>query len=330
MNEKLTSAFESGELEGLHSTVIMLEGNRISEAYFPGADERWGSPIGYVEHGPDTLHDVRSVTKSIVGLLYGIALSEEKVPGLDTPLLDLFPEYSDLRDGSSRERMTVMHALTMQMGTEWDESLPYSDPRNSEIAMEFAEDRYRFVLDRPMISEPGEQWIYNGGAVALIAKLIADGTGMSIDDFAHKNLFEPMDISAFEWVCGGDGVPSAASGLRLTARDVAKIGVMVAQGGAYEGKQIVPAEWMDQSSQPTATIREGFHYGYLWYVTSGPRGDPIIIALGNGGQRLTVQPKAEFVVATLAGNYNQPTAWELSLKVLLEFAVPEVVRLRSQ
>ena len=330
MEERLSAAMKANEIVGLHSTVVMLDGDRIAEAYFQGEDERWGTPIGSIDHGTQTLHDLRSVTKSVVGLLYGIALSEGAVPSLDTPLLDLFPEYADLRDGTKRDEITVEHALTMQMGTEWDESLPYTDPRNSEIAMELAEDRYRFVLGRPMVTEPGTIWTYNGGAVALIAKLIADGTGQEIDTFARTRLLDPLGIETFEWVRGADGVPSAASGLRLTARDLAKIGKMIAQNGSYNGQEIVPPSWLEASFRTAATIQEGFDYGFLWYLTKGPGGDPILIAVGNGGQRLTVQPNAGFVVATFAGNYNDPNAWQTPVRVLLDFAIPEVGRYRQQ
>ena len=323
MEERLRAAVESEDLRGLHATVVMMDGVRIAEAYFPGADERWGAPLGLIAHGPETLHDLRSVTKSIVGLLYGIALADGAVPSLETPLLDLFPDYADLRDGSAREKITVEHALTMQMGTEWDESLPYTDPRNSEIAMELADDRYRFVLDRPMVNTPGTTWTYSGGAVALIAKLIADGTGMDIDAFAQSRLFGPLGITDVEWVRGADGEPSAASGLRLTARDLAKIGVMLAQDGRYGETQIVPQSWLEASARPLATIAEDFHYGYLWYIARAPGGDLIMFGAGNGGQRLTVQPGPGFVVATFAGNYNDPEAWRLPLRVLLEYAVPE-------
>ncbi len=80
MQERLSNSVETGEIVGLHGSVVMLDGERIAEAYFPGEDERWGTPIGLVDHGPETLHDLRSVTKSVVGLLYGIALSEGAVP----------------------------------------------------------------------------------------------------------------------------------------------------------------------------------------------------------------------------------------------------------
>ncbi|MGC1504395.1 MAG: serine hydrolase [Sulfitobacter sp.] len=330
MQERMNSAIEANDLTGLHSTVVMLGGELIAEAYFSGEDERWGTPIGVVAHGPETLHDTRSITKSIVGLLYGIALGEGIVPDLETAVLDVFPEYTDLRDGSAREAITIADVLSMQMGTEWDENLPYSNPRNSEIAMELADDRYRFVLDRPMVAEPGTVWTYNGGAVALLGHLISEGSSMELDAYAQSRLFEPLGISDFEWVRGADGVPSAASGLRLTAQDLATIGVMIVGNGTYDGRQIVPASWLDASFSAQASIMDGFDYGMLWYLAAGPSGDLIIIASGNGGQRLTVQPSAEFVVATFAGRYNDPDAWQLPLSVVVDFAVPEVNRVRSE
>ena len=324
MDQKLQAAFEAGDLPGLHAVVVRLKGETVGEVYFDGEDERWGRSLGMVAHGPDVLHDVRSVTKSVVGLLYGIALSEGLVPALDAPLLAQFPAYADLADGSDREKITVRHALTMQMGTEWDESLPYTDPRNSEIAMELAEDRFRFALDRPMVDVPGTRWSYNGGALALIGKLIEDGTGRTLDDYAGEKLFAPLGVTQFEWVRGADGVASAASGLRLRAPDLATLGEMVASEGAYGGVQVVPAEWMAQSLVPAVTIQEGFHYGLLWYLSEARGGDVVAHAIGNGGQRLLVQPKADFVLAVLAGRYNDPEAWRLSIDILVNFALPEV------
>lgn len=307
---------------GLHSTVVMLNGDIIGEAYFPGQDEDWGRPIGIVEHSQETLHDTRSVTKSVVGLLYGIALSEGVVPSLDARVLEQFPEYADLKDGTEREDITVKDLLTMRMGTAWDESLPYSDPRNSEIAMEMAEDRYRFILEQPMKTSPGQTWNYNGGATALLAKMIEDGTGVSIDMYAGDRLFDPLSIEKFEWSRGADGAISAASGLRLSARDLAKVGMAVAQGGKYGERQVIPADWVKNMSSTMTSAGHGIEYSLHWYVTKGPAGDPILFAMGNGGQRLTVQQRTRFVVASFAGNYNDPNAWRVTLNALVKHAIP--------
>jgi hypothetical protein len=166
ISERLDDAVRSGLVPNVHVVLASRAGHIVLERYFSGADESWGTPLGSVTFGPDTLHDLRSVTKSIVGLLYGIALDRGLVPSPDAPLLAQFPEYPDLAADPQRAHLTVMNALNMTLGMEWDEQRPYTDPKNSEIAMERAPDRYRFVLDRPFVAAPGERWIYSGSRSA--------------------------------------------------------------------------------------------------------------------------------------------------------------------
>ncbi|WP_424944660.1 hypothetical protein [Aliiroseovarius crassostreae] len=151
---------------------------------------------------------------------------------------------------------------------------------------------------------------------------------MPIDEYARLRRFEPLGITSFEWIGREDGVPSAASGLRLTVRDLATIGVMVAQGGVYDGCQVVPTGWIEDSSQIATETQWGLNYSYLWFLMAGPSGDTILIANGNGGQRLTVQPATNFLVSTFAGNYNDTNAWQVLAAVLVDFAIPEISRLR--
>src|SRR5207248_1678920 len=158
------------------------------ERYFQGGDSLRGKPLGVVSFTPQTLHDLRSVTKSIVGLLYGIALARGLVPPPEHSLLASFPEYGDLGSAAYRDRLTVGHALTMTLGTEWNENLPYTSPANSEIAMDLAADPFRFVLARPFVEPPGQHWIYNGGATALLGRLIAKGSGQPLPEFARAAL----------------------------------------------------------------------------------------------------------------------------------------------
>ncbi|MCB1493758.1 MAG: serine hydrolase [Rhodobiaceae bacterium] len=326
MESELKSAFKAGELSGLHSVLVIRDGTVLADVHFSGEDENWGKPLGRREHGPDTLHDLRSVTKSIVGLLYGIALSEGLVPALDECLVCQFPEYGDLAADPERRKILVRHALAMQMGTEWDEDRPYTDPENSEIAMEMAADRFRFVLDRPLVEKPGARWTYNGGATAVIAHLIARGTGMPIDAYAREKLFGPLGIATFEWNRGDDGIPSAASGLRMSARDLARIGQLVLDDGVHDGRRIVPKDWLDRSFTPRATLETGLRYGYFWWLAPG-EGDPVWVAgFGNGGQRLSINRSLGLVFIVFAGNYNRMDAWELPLKISTDFLTPALRR----
>src|SRR5260370_10822732 len=128
-----------------------------------------------------------------------------------------FPEYAELFADPDRSRWTVHHVLSMTMGTDWDElSIPYTDPANSEIAMDRASDRYRYVLGRPVVMEPGKRWIYNAGATALLGRIIANGTGKSLHDFAREALFDPLGMGPTDWFTGRDGELIAASGMRMT------------------------------------------------------------------------------------------------------------------
>lgn len=329
LDEKLRAAFADGELPGLHAVLIIHEGEVLAESYFPGEDQKWGTPLGERDHGPESLHDLRSVTKPVVGLLYGIALAEGKVPPVDARLVEAFPQYPDLAADPARQDILVGHALSMTMGTAWNENLPYSDPNNSEIAMEMADDRYRYVLDRPIVEGPGTGWTYSGGAVALIASVIADGVGMPIDEYADETLFGPLGITDYEWVRGSDGVPSAASGLRMNIHDVAKVGRLIVQHGAYDGRQVVPADWLKASFAPHAAVEGGLRYGYFWWLAGQGAPPAWVAGFGNGGQRLTVQPAIDLVVVIFAGNYNQPDDWRLPVRVIEEFVVPAVTARRK-
>src|SRR5205085_12213779 len=107
---------------------------------------------------------------------------------------------------------------------QWNEDLPYNDPRNSEIAMESSPDRYRYVLERPIVQPPGQSWRYSGGATAILGHLVSRGAGMPLLEFARARLFGPLGIDVVEWTKGTNGEAAAASGLRLRAGDLARVG----------------------------------------------------------------------------------------------------------
>ncbi len=331
LGEKLDAGVRSGLLRGLHAVLVAREGEIVLERYWDGRDEAWGRPLGHVEFGPDTLHDLRSVTKSVVALLYGVALGRGLVPPPEAPLLAQFPEYSDLAADPERRRLTVEHVLTMTLGTDWDENLPYSDPANSEIAMEMAPDRIRYVLERPILREPGTQWTYCGGATALLGRLIERGSGMNLPEFARQNLFAPLGIERFEWAAGADGIHSAASGLRLTARDLARIGDLVLAGGARDGREIVPGDWIESLSRPAIATGDGLDYGRHWFLGAdrapafGAAPKPWSGAFGNGGQRLMLMPEAGLAMVLFAGNYNAPDAWVAPMRIWREIVLANLI-----
>lgn len=299
-----------------------------SKRYLEGADERRGRSLGTVSFGPEVQHDLRSVSKSIVGLLYGIALADGLVPATDQPLVDHFP-YPDLAADPQRRRMTIGHTLSMTLGIAWDETLPYSDPRNSEIAMEMARDRYRFVLERPIVRAPGSRWAYCGGATGLLAHLVAQGTATSLHAYARDKLFAPLEITDTEWVLGSNGAPAAASGLRMRPRDLATFGELVLAGGGWGDRQLVPADWLDAAFEPRVPCDEDLAYCYQWWLwPREPRADGRrwMAAFCNGGQCLTVLPHLDLVVVVTASNYNQRDAWKVPVTILAEVLIPALQR----
>jgi len=299
ITDRLQEAIRAGRAPNLHGLVVIHDGRLVLEHYGSGVDFAWGRSLGRVDFGPETLHDIRSATKSVVALLYGIALDAGHVPAPSEPLLRHLPEYAD----TGRTELTIAHVLTMTLGLEWNEDVPYTSPANSEIAMELAPDRYRYLLERPRVEQAGTRWRYCGGASALLGRLIADGTGRPLPDFAREALFEPLGIAGAEWMAGDDGVASAASGLRLAPRDLARIGQCILARGDWHGRQVIPAGWLDEALRPRVEISPGFHYGYQWYLgSSGPV--RWYAGMGNGSQRVFVVPERNVVIAIAGGNYD--------------------------
>lgn len=300
IGERLTQARQDGKVSGLHALLVSQGRTLVFEYY--GRD-------GYESFAPDVLHDLRSVTKSVVVLLYGIALAAGKVPPPEAKLYDQFPEYADLGKLPGRERITVRHVLSMTLGLEWDE-LTTSFGDNSNQAMEGAPDRFRFILERPIVDEPGVRWTYCGGATALLGRMIAKGTGEELLAYARRVLFDPLEFGPAEWLNGSDGEPLSAAGLRVLPRDLLKIGQLVLAGGAWNGRQIVPSDWMKRVTTPAIAIERGYSYGYHWYVGAMIAGTPPRPhhwwgGIGWGGQCVSVLPTLDLVLAINCGNHSQ-------------------------
>jgi CubicO group peptidase (beta-lactamase class C family) len=262
-------------------------------------------------------------------------LQRGKVSPPEAPLFSAFPEYADLAGTEGRNWLTIEHLLTMTMGTDWDESsLGYADPRNSETAMDNAPDRYRFILERRVIDTPGAHWTYCGGATALLARLITKGSGKTLHEFARENLFDPLGMGDTAWATGRDGEPFAASGARMSTRDLARIGVMMLHGGKVGERAVVPAEWLARCVNPAVSADEVRRYGYQWFIIDIAFGRPkgwavgrlerMWMAQGEGGQRLFIIPALQLVVAVTAGNYGREDQAIPPTRILREVVLDSV------
>lgn len=303
--QRLEGEIGSGGYPNIHSLLIARHGKLIYEHYWPGKDEILGQDLGVVAHGVDSLHDLRSVTKSFVGACIGIAIAQGKIKGVDVPVFAIFPEYAKW-DTGMKAGLTIRHLLTMSSGLDWDETRPYSDTLNSEIAMDRSPDPIAYVLSRPMVYAPGTHWRYNGGTTEVLAAIIKKVSGQSIDEFARENLFGPLGINQWVWLKNpASGAPSAAAGLRLRPRDMLSFGLMYAAGGKWKGRQIVPSAWVDSSlaSHLDRNAAGSGGYGYqFWTFPYG--GVEIPTAVGNGDQRIFIDRPHDLVVVITSGKYN--------------------------
>ena len=291
----------------IHAVVVARNGKLVMERYFAGEDERWGDKLGRVAYGPEVKHDLRSISKSVTSLLVGIALSEGKFPALDSPMLDAFPDYADLRT-AEKARITFRDLLTMSSGLAWDENRPWNDPRNTERAMIMAADPFRYILSQPVAYPPGRVYAYSGGGTSLLGETLVRSTGRPLRDYAREKLFGPIDAPDFEWLDAGVSNRLGAFGsLRMRPRDAAKLGRLLLTDGQWNGKPVLPAGWASESIKPRINGEGLFFYGYQWWLGRSFRnGGELTWAagVGLGGQRLYVVPALDLVVMITAGHYT--------------------------
>lgn len=325
----MEDAIRNNEYPNFHSVLILKEGKLIYENYFPGYDELWGDSLGIVQNSRLRLHDIRSVSKSIVSACVGLAIEEGFIENVNQRIFDFFPEYSQF-DTGMRSKLTIEHLLTMTSGLEWNEDIPYSNPENSEIRMTNSPDPIEFILSRPVLTEPGKIWNYNGGTTQLLAVIIKKTSGLEIDSFAAEYLFKPLGIRNFRWTYFPNlEMPAAASGLRLTSRDMLRFGILYAEKGMWQGKRLLTEQWVRESFKSHIRLgrNKSVGYGFQFWNFDGSRmspnnNHPIHTAVGNGDQRIYIDLVNKLIVVNTAGNYNNWTIKKDSEALLTDFIYP--------
>ncbi len=305
--KELTDSIKSGFYPNRHSLLVFKDDRLVLEEYFSGKDQNWGTDLGIVNHSDTVLHDMRSVSKSVVSACIGIAISQGKIKNVDQPVFDFFEDYKEYHN-EGREKLTLKHLLTMTSGLKWNEEVPYDNPENSEIQMINSGDGIGFVLSRELVAEPGTVWKYNGGTTELLAEIIQRVSGKNIHEFAKEFLFQPIGINRSQWtISPSTNSPAAASGMRLTSRDMLKFGILYHKEGQWGKKQIVPKDWVRESLRSHISRPKGGGYGYQFWVLNVPvNGEELTIpaAVGNGDQRIYFDKTNNFLMVTTAGNYN--------------------------
>jgi CubicO group peptidase (beta-lactamase class C family) len=261
----------------------------------------------YVGWNPATPHTMQSVSKSVTSLLYGILLARVgPAAALDRRVLDVLSRYQNLANPSpDKQAITLRDLLSMRDGLDfWEQPYPGSplDSMNRSRG-----DWVRLILDRPMRAAPNAAWSYNSGAAILTCAALREISGERVNDFARRELFDPLGISGQSWIVGAfDSLPHCGGGLYLKPIDLARVGYLVLRQGKWGDRQVVPSSWVEvstrsYSSGPTLFFSNfGAQYGFFWWLFPLARagtGTGIIAGSGSGGQWLFVIPEYDLVIA---------------------------------
>jgi CubicO group peptidase (beta-lactamase class C family) len=288
----------------IHGVLLSHRGTLVLEEYFPG----WRFHGGRVNFTAADTHHLASVTKSLTSLCVGIAIDKGFIGGSDLPFLDFYADET-VPNREAKRDITLRHLLTMTAGLEWDEtSFPYTDFRNDVVRLTLSPDPLAFCLDRRLVEAPGARWVYSGAYPNLLGDIIRRASGLRLDQFAARYLYEPLGIDISSWVTLHRDFIYASGDAELRPRDMLKIGLMAANLGVWNGKRIVSEEWIEESMKPAARVDETMRYGFMWWLPVLPPPvaeeiGPLYMANGWGDQYIVIAPKRELVLVITGGNY---------------------------
>ena len=304
--DALFANLATDQTKDLKGIVILRHGKLVAESYFNGDDA-------------NTLHDIRSATKSITAALMGIAIQQHLIHSVDDSIADYLPNLP--RDG--KEKITIRDLLNMRSGLDADDDDP-ATPGNESVLDQSA-DWIKSVYAVPVKVPPGKTYNYVSINAFLAGAIIENAAKTHLDEFAKQNLFAPLGIEHYEWRRVPVDRTTGQGNLRITTRDEAALGLMFLQHGQYHGRQIVDAASVAQcvaSQVPISSVDPyADFYGYMWYTRAEPIGDRTIavhFASGNGGNKIYVVPSLDMVVAVTSSAYNQHYGQKRSQDILLE------------
>jgi CubicO group peptidase (beta-lactamase class C family) len=296
------------DFQAVTSLLVVRHGYLVYERYYLGNNKN------------DYTH-VFSVTKSVISALTGIALREKLITGLDQKISDVYPEYFKNTDPKKKE-ITIKNLLTMTGGLE-----PVD---NNYGAWFHSGDWFEYVINRPLTSNPGEKFTYNTGLTHVLGGVIAGSAKMSIKKFADRYLFSHLGITNYRWDTDPKGNYGGGHLLYLTPRDMAKFGYLYLKGGKWGEKQVVPEEWVKESTRVQADPGDGRKYGYLWWLEN--KRDKVhnkqfsmFSAIGYGGQYITVIPELDLVVVITCDAYLPSNKGDATNQIIVDYVIPSVI-----
>lgn len=264
----------------LTSFLVWRDGSLVVEHYRGGV-------------GPHTPVDIKSVSKSFLSALVGIAIDEGRLRE-DEPVAEILPEYfADGTDPRKRE-ITVGHLLSMQSGL-----ASVSDTRYDNWIEQ--PDWTHAALDQPLEAPPGTQMRYSTGNSHILSAMLTRATGMSTFEYARQKLAQPLRIKLPAWPRDQTGIFLGGNDMSITPTGLLRLGILYLDHGRFEGRQIVPERWVDESLRPRGESPESHYlYGYGWWLKKSGTHD-VFFAWGYGGQFIFCVPDQRLVVVFTSG-----------------------------
>jgi CubicO group peptidase (beta-lactamase class C family) len=306
LNPKLVAKLyqDAAKLETLYGLLIIKNGYLIAEGYFN-------------EGTVDQLSGRQSVTKSVTSALVGIALDQGYLSSVEQKMMDFFPEFSDQINDPRKEQITIRDLLQMRGGYPDEERTPpYLD-------IMFFSDNWSWLphlVDFPLTSDPGAGFQYSNLTSHLLGVIVARACDTNLMSYAQENFFSPIDAEVGEWSRDADNYNMGALDIFVSARDMAKFGLLYLNEGEHEGKQIVSANWVRNSLQRYSediklgeyfSSRYGYFrdlgYGYQWW-SARVDDHHFDFALGHGANYIVLLQELDMIIVTTADPLYELTA----------------------
>jgi CubicO group peptidase (beta-lactamase class C family) len=286
----------AAELETLYALLVVKNGYLIAEGYFNGGSV-------------DEMFDRASATKSFTSALVGIALDRGCLTSVEQKMIDFFPEYAGQIDDPRKEQITIRDLLQMRGG--------YPDEEYTPPYMEilYFSDNWHHVphlVDFPLTSDPGTRFQYSNLTSHLLAVIVARACDTDLRSYAQEHLFSPMDAEVGDWYPDADAYRMGGMGIFVSARDMAKFGLLFLNDGEYEGERVLSADWVRDSHQRySEKIKRGgeissrygsfrdIGYGYQWW-SARVGGHNFDYAAGHGGNYIILLGELDMIIVTTA------------------------------
>lgn len=320
-------AFET-ENSNTQAIFVVRHGYVAAEKYFGGFTA-------------STRHDSFSMAKSFTSGLIGIAIAEGKIASTDAKLCEYYPMQWDCSDaGDQRSRITIDHAMNLTTGLRWQEDWRAGATGTNDAVGASLGGMVDTALARECVAEPGSMKRYSTGDPSLLVGPIEQSTGMTAYQYAKLKLFDVIGIPDVRWGMDSRGRTTVYAGLQATAAEFAKYGYLLLNGGQWDGKQVIPADWIARTTKAQKPCEDWNQW--LWHVNLPLRlgkqpadcvnsGKAFCIptdianvpfdgftAKGINGQYIMVMPSVDLVVVRLASDAAGSQYWDVYARGLLE------------